>query len=57
MGNCNDCGEIGIIHGPASMTLCFPCYDSHIRKADHYNRVRALKDYILGLRVLAEMSH
>ena len=56
MGNCNDCGEIGIIHGPASMTLCFPCYDNRIRKADHYNRVRALKDYILELRVLAEMS-
>ena len=56
MGNCNDCGEIGIIHGPASMTLCLPCYDSRIRKADHYNRVLALKDYILELRVLAEMS-
>ena len=56
MGSCDDCGEIGIIHGPASMTLCLFCYENRIRKADHYNRVRALKDYILELRVLAEMS-
>ncbi len=55
MGDCNDCGEIGIIHGPATLTLCLVCYDTRILKADHYNSVRALKDYILELRVLAEM--
>jgi len=56
MGECNDCGITGIIHGPAALTLCLICYDDRIRRADRYVKVRALKDFVLELRVLEEKS-